>query len=197
MINEVWKSVPGYETLYVVSSLGRVKSLSKKGAYRELVMRPKLEGGYFRLMLCKQSKRRSFRIHRLVAMAFLPNPGNLPQVNHIDGVKTNNNVNNLEWCTASYNISHAFRTGLNQISETQKRLIGINTSKRQKKRIVVIDIIEHKSTLYSSVNEAGFALSCVPSAISTCLKRNSLLRKRYKPIIVSASKFKEELNETE
>ena len=103
---EVWKDVVGYEGLYQVSNLGRVKSLPRNGTHtnkeKEMTVRadPK---GYMRLCLCKDGKGKNVKVHRLVAEAFIPNPANLPQVNHKDEDKRNNCVWNLEWCDNRYN----------------------------------------------------------------------------------------------
>lgn len=108
---EVWKDVVSFEGRYLVSNLGRVFSkITKK------VLKQNLHpNGYFTLATKiggRKGKAVCFKVHRLVALAFLPNIENKPFVNHIDGVKTNNNVNNLEWCTAKENTDHAIRTGL-------------------------------------------------------------------------------------
>lgn len=117
---EEWKDIPGYPD-YQISNLGRVKSLthtvyhspSKKFpngrfvTYRERILKTTLEnGGYEFVVLYKNKVKRSFRIHRLVAKLFIPNPNNFEQVNHKDENKINNKVSNLEWCTAKYNINY-------------------------------------------------------------------------------------------
>ena len=106
-MREIWKDAIGYENLYQVSNLGRIKN--KKNKLLKITYDIK---GYARVWLYKNKTYFNERINRLVAKAFIPNPDNLPQVNHIDGDKTHNNINNLEWCTASENIRHAYRTGL-------------------------------------------------------------------------------------
>ena len=112
---EEWKSIPGYEGLYEVSSYGRVKSLEisyirKNGIMDhkpEMILSPKNNGtGYFTVCLYKNKTHKYYLIHRLVAQAFLPNLDNLPCVNHIDEDKTNNRVDNLEWCTEKYNSNY-------------------------------------------------------------------------------------------
>lgn len=117
-MKEVWKDIQGYEGLYQVSNLGRVRHLPytiKWGG--KLEHRPLKEsnqhkntGGYCIVVLSKNSKSKQFLIHRLVAQAFIPNPDNLPEVNHIDEDKTNNKVDNLEWCDRKYNINYGTRT---------------------------------------------------------------------------------------
>ena len=113
----------GYEGLYQVSDLGRIKRLSKlKKNYDmnskefkmimipEKIVKPQLSRyGYYRIGLTKNFKRTHYSVHRLVAKAFIPNPDNLPQVNHKDESKRNNHVDNLEWCTSRYNANYGTR----------------------------------------------------------------------------------------
>lgn len=101
---EVWKDIIGYKGLYQVSSQGRVKHIKyHKERMVALVLNEK---GYLRVQLWKDRKHKTFRVHRLVAQTFIPNPDNLPEVNHKDECKTNNTVENLEWCTHSYNTNY-------------------------------------------------------------------------------------------
>ena len=110
-INEIWKPIKGYEGLYEVSNLGRIKSLvNNKGQYREKILKPRYTYGYLKVILCKNGIKKNYRVHRLVAEAFLPNPDNLPLINHKDEQKDNNIVTNLEWCNYSYNNSYGTRT---------------------------------------------------------------------------------------
>ena len=100
--DEIWKDVVGWEGLYQVSSFGRVKSFRKKEPH--LLSTCVGAHGYCVVLLHDgNGQRKNERVHRLVAQAFIPNPDNLPQVNHKDECKTNNRVDNLEWCTAKYN----------------------------------------------------------------------------------------------
>ena len=103
-MNEIWKDVDGYEGLYQVSDLGRVKGKDIKAK--------NLCQGYHHVGLWKNNEVKSMKVHRLVALAFIPNPENKPCINHKDGNKLNNHVNNLEWCTYSENLKHAYDTGL-------------------------------------------------------------------------------------
>ena len=102
---EEWKNVIGYEGLYEVSSIGNVRNVK-----RNTLLRFSNNQGYIQVYLYKNGIRKGFRVHRLIAQAFLPNPNNLPQVNHLDEDKTNNRVDNLEWCTAKYNSNYGHRT---------------------------------------------------------------------------------------
>ena len=111
-MTEIWLPIEGYENLYEVSNLGRVRRLasvvtSKAGVTRKFsgkILKPVTHrDGYLRVNLCKNGKIKTFRVHRLVASAFIPNPKGLPAVNHKDECKTNNAVSNLEWCTTEYN----------------------------------------------------------------------------------------------
>lgn len=104
---EIWKDVVGYEGLYQVSNQGRVRSLYF-GKIRMLKQR-KLRTGYMQVGLTKTKKIKFYNVHRLVSAAFIPNPDNLPEVNHKDEDKTNNTVENLEWCDRKYNINYGNR----------------------------------------------------------------------------------------
>lgn len=118
-MKEIWKDIKGYEGLYQVSNLGNVKSLAKiihmkkydKKTEDKILKLDLNKRGYLYIALCKNAKYKKFRVNRLVAETFIPNPKNLPQVNHIDRNVLNNNVNNLEWCTNIENMKHARLTG--------------------------------------------------------------------------------------
>ena len=99
MSMEIWKDIPGYEGLYQVSNLGRVKSLCRKSGE----MTQHIKKGYCVVYLYKNKMTRTLSVHRLVASAFIPNPDNKPQIDHIDRNRTNNDTSNLRWATASEN----------------------------------------------------------------------------------------------
>ena len=120
---EIFKPVIGFEGIYEISNLGRVKvlprewisgtkgnCLRKRGEF--FLAQKTTKFGYFSVKLCKDNKRTYPVIHRLIALAFIPNPDNKPMINHIDGNKKNNRISNLEWCTGDENMKHAARTGL-------------------------------------------------------------------------------------
>ena len=116
-MTEIWKDVVGYEGLYQVSNLGRVKSLPRYdtvGRYHSGTILSDCDNGngYRVVGFNVNGKQKMFTIHRLVATTFIPNLNNYGYVNHIDGDKSNNRVDNLEWCTASENMEHAVKLGL-------------------------------------------------------------------------------------
>lgn len=119
-ILEIWKDIENYEGLYQVSNFGRVKSLPRlvknnggEYFYKGRILNAGIDsGGYSLVVLSKNDKNKSFRVHRLVASAFIKNPNLHNVVNHIDGNKSNNFYLNLEWTTSSENNAHAYKIGL-------------------------------------------------------------------------------------
>lgn len=104
---EIWKNIAGFERLYQVSSFGRVKSFY--GKKEHILKAQKISHGYLNVILYKDGIKNNWLVHRLVANAFIPNPDNLPMINHKDENKQNNLVSNLEWCDANYNINYGTR----------------------------------------------------------------------------------------
>ena len=108
---EIYKDVSGYEGLYQVSNFGNVRSLNYNHTGQTRILRPvKDRYGYLLVDICKDGNRKKHRVHRLVAQAFIPNPDNLPEINHKDENKENNVVTNLEYCDRRYNVNHGTRT---------------------------------------------------------------------------------------
>lgn len=136
-MKEIWKDIEGYEGLYQVSNLGKVKSLNYNQSGKEKVLKACKSKGYYYVILCKDSKQKNCSVHRLVANAFIPNPDNLPQVNHIDEDKTNNACFNLEWCERKYNMNFGTRTK-RSAEKRSKSVICIETGK-----------------IYPSINQVG------------------------------------------
>jgi len=120
---------------YAISNYGRIKNI-KNGR----ILKPCVNhNGYYSYVFCQNGIKKGFRIHRLVAIYHVPNPNNLPYVNHIDGDKLNNNANNLEWCTAKYNDTHARENNL----------------KKQNKPILATNIETNEKNVFYSIGEAS------------------------------------------
>ena len=150
-MEEIWKDIPGCEGRYQVSSLGRARSLSKiiqtgRGKVdRWLEARILKEGlidkhGYRRIAIGDRKSLPAQTMHRVVAITFIPNPENKYCVNHIDGNKLNNNLDNLEWTTSKENTQHAFRTGLAKVSKEGvelRRQQFLNPDRNPKSRMVL------------------------------------------------------------
>ena len=121
-MKEEWRDIKGYEGLYQVSNLGKVKSLDHYASngvtdvlYKGRIIKQFSHNGYMHLHLCKNNKVKTVNVHRLVAIAFIPNPFQKTQVNHIDGNKANNDSSNLEWCSQRENVIHGVKTGLRRL----------------------------------------------------------------------------------
>lgn len=120
-MNEIWRDIAGYEGRYQVSNKGNVKSLHYRGHYGEKIMKPvKHHSGYLIIQLGRKP-RKIHLVHQLVAKAFIPPVEGKKLVNHIDGNKQNNCVENLEWVTTQENIAHAIKTGLRNPHNTPKK----------------------------------------------------------------------------
>jgi hypothetical protein len=127
---EIWEDIKKYEGIYQVSNFGRVKHLAFSrvnvltngfSLIKEKILKPvKHENGYLFVSLCNGNQK-EYSIHTLVARAFIANPDNKPEVNHKDGIKSNNLTNNLEWNTASENLIHSYKTGLRQSGENHHK----------------------------------------------------------------------------
>ena len=172
MDKEIWKDIPGYEGLYQISNLGRVKSLKRKVYAGRGRMRWEDGGilssyrnngnGYKIVGLNRDNKVKNKYIHRLVAEAFIENSNNYKYVNHKDENKGNNNVDNLEWCTAQYNCRY------NNLNIRNGLKIRNNLS--NSKKIYQLDENENIIKIYPSISEASRVLGVSPQAISDCLR---------------------------
>lgn len=116
-MQEIWKELNGNREIYLISNFGNIKTKERQGRHYFIKSHPikihTKENGYQRVVLClDKNGGKYYYLHRLVALLFIPNPNNLPYINHKDGNKSNNCVDNLEWCTKSENEKHAWRTGL-------------------------------------------------------------------------------------
>lgn len=170
-MEEIWKDIEEYEGYYQVSNLGNVKRLGgivmmKDGrtkTVKEMVLKQSLAGrGYPFVGLCKNGEVKDKNIHRLVAEAFIPNPKNLPQVNHKDEDKTNNCVDNLEWCTALYNLTFNNRHIKAGLKERGKQ-------PHNNKQVIQYTINGEYVAKYNSVIECARAIGCCETAIRSVI----------------------------
>jgi hypothetical protein len=140
---ENWKPVIGYECLYEVSDLGRVRSLDRivnqfnngvmtEHFYKGKMLKAKTDKGYYTVKLCNQHNTKHAKVHRIVAEAFITNPERKPLINHKNGIKLDNRVSNIEWCTEKENSQHALKNGLHNPVITEKaREACINACSKQ------------------------------------------------------------------
>lgn len=157
MKKEIWKDIKGYEGLYQVSSYGRVRSVDRvtnyangeKRLYKGRILRTANNTvGYFFCVLCKNGQTKKKYIHRLVAETFLPNPNNLPEVNHKDENKASNFVSNLEFCSRSYNVNYG--TAIQRRAEKRSRPVlqlDVNTGR----------VISEYPSLIETGKQTGFS----------------------------------------
>lgn len=158
---EIWKDVVGWEGLYQVSNLGRIRTLPKiHNSIHPYIAKEKIlkffpnKDGYWLVDLVKDRKKTRFQVHRLVALAFIPNPQNKPEVNHINEIKTDNRIENLEWATRTENNNHGTRN---------KRTGDANS-----KRVYQYDLQGNYICEYPSTKVAAWALGVSVSLISAC-----------------------------
>ncbi|MBO7720014.1 NUMOD4 motif-containing HNH endonuclease [Candidatus Saccharibacteria bacterium] len=155
MAVEDWKPVVGFEGLYEVSNLGRVRSLPRNGTRKKGTIRQfgNVANGYRAVLLARFGEHKNALVHRLVAEAFIPNPQNKPCVNHIDGDKWNNAVDNLEWCTYAENIAHSIRV--------------LHQHKNSPLAVSVLCV--ETGVVYNSVAEAARKTGILRTAIHNCV----------------------------
>lgn len=168
-MEEIWKDVQDYEGLYQVSNLGRVKSVDRKSnnghTLKGKILKCLFDKDYYaKVGLCCMGKRRNFFIHRLVAQSFLGNIGNFPIVNHIDEDKTNNLVDNLEWCTIKYNNNYGTRLERATVSNDHKKLASYNNKKIYGKNLKSGETIH-----FSSIKQASEYLNTTANSIGRVL----------------------------
>ena len=170
-MDEIWKDIKGYEGLYQVSNLGNIKSLNYNHTGNECILRLRKNNcGYFNVILYKNNKTKSHKVHRLVAEAFIPNPDNLPCVNHKSEIKTQNYVwvnedgtidpekSNLEWCDRSYNVNYG--THNERMLKTRNKRGG----KTAERLIAQITLDGQIIKIWPSIMEAernGFHRGCI------------------------------------
>ncbi len=165
---EIWKPIKDFENLYEVSNFGRVKSLNYRHTEKERILKPSKSNndGYLQVCLTKDKKTYCKRIHRLVAEAFIPNPNNYREVNHKNENKTDNRIENIEWCDRTYNINYGDRNS---------KMINNRKGKTAPKEIIQYTkegIIINK---WNSISDINKQLGYSTGNISACCsgKRNT------------------------
>ena len=158
-MKEIWKPVIDFND-YLISNFGLIKSIKFN---KSVILKQKItKDGYLTVILYNNGDPHNFRVHRLVALSFILNPNNYPQINHIDGNKENNCINNLEWCTGSQNMKHSYSTGLSTMPKYPGKAINQFS----------LDNVFLKE--FSSITEASLEVLISGSLISKCClgKRN-------------------------
>lgn len=175
---ESWKDIKGFEGYYQISTEQIVRGLKRTvkkpfgfRTVRERIIKTYLHNcGYWQVLLRKEGKTKRFVIHRLVADAFIPNPLNLPQVNHKNGIKTDNRIENLEWVTEKQNINHAWRTGLIDIEGVKER--GKAAAKKSRLPIIQLSLEGKVLKVYESMSKAQELTQIpAPNIIEVCKNR--------------------------
>lgn len=163
--NEIWKDIKDYEGCYQISNKGRIKSLDRivefndgrKRLYKGSILNPTYDkDGYLCIILSKNAIIKGFKLHRLVAEHFIPNPDNLPVVNHIDENKINNSIENLEWCSIKYNNTYNDRIKI----ITEKNSVPI----------IQYDLQDNFIKEWKSITEANKITGIASSSIISCCK---------------------------
>lgn len=169
-MREEWKPIEGFEGLYEISSYGRVKSFNVSSSGK--ILRPSPDsGGYLRTSLTKDGKRKYVNVHRLVANAFLPRIDGKTCVNHIDGNKANNRLDNLEWCTYSENIQHAFRIGLYSGISEEATMKGVRRSAKNRTK----QVIRSDGKRFRNAAEAALAIGANRHSVYAAIRRKASL----------------------
>lgn len=174
-MEKIWKAIPGF-SLYHISNYGEIKTFNWKNKKVEKIMSPALDGaGYFRTMLKRDSDGKfcTVKVHRLVAQTFIPNPLNKPQVNHINGIRNDNRLTNLEWVTNAENIKHSFK-------------IGLSSNKGEKNPAATLTDAQAKEILanykFGKKNKDGITKKEIAQQynVNVCVIRDLVMRKTWK-----------------
>ena len=178
VLNMNWVKIKGYEDFYEISSSGEIRSkdrtmtdkIGRTRSWKGKVLNPDIApNGYYRVSFSINRKRKQFYVHRLIAEHFIPNPDNLPQVNHIDGNKLNNSLDNLEWVTVQDNVIHAYKNGLiKHVSGKEHFNYGkFGSESKNAKPVIATNVITNETKRYGSLIETkqdGFTPSEVSRA---------------------------------
>lgn len=163
----MWKDIINYEGLYQINEEGQIKNLATNKILKNRIGKR----GYCEVMLYKNKSTKQFKVHRLIAETFIPNPNDYPCVNHKDENKLNNNINNLEWCTHKYNVNYGTRT--QRMVQTQRQI-------KKGKSVLCYDKNMNLICIYRTISEGARAVNGKPSNISKCCQDNIYRNKKYR-----------------
>lgn len=171
---EEWTYVKNCDNMYMISTFGNLKSKNKKSEWTKIGFKDNI--GYMKCAITRNGVREIAKIHRLVGFAFIDNPQNKPEINHINGIKTDNRIENLEWCTRSENSLHAFRTGLTIYSEEQRQMASKRLKGKYGKDARMAKALIDKNTniKYFSIKEAAIALDIKMKTLSARIIRDGI-----------------------
>lgn len=180
MMIEEWRNIGGYEGLYQVSNMGRVKSIHYYHGTYERIMKPgKINSGYLVVSLCKDGKTKGHLVHRLVAQAFLDNTDNLTEVNHKDENPLNNSVGNLEFCDRKYNVNYG--TGNQRRAKTLSRTVYQYTMDGE--------LVKEWKSLMEIERSMGFSVGNISQCCNGQRKTAYGYKWTYNKLIDSSTKF--------
>lgn len=164
MEKEIFRPIIGFEDKYEISNIGNVKSLNYRQTKNSNNLKPKIskQTGYKEVVLSNKKTKKTISIHKLVASAFIPNLDNKPCINHIDGNKLNNHVDNLEWCSYSENTVHSFKIG----TQRPNYIILKNNGKLKRKKVLQFDKNMNFIKEWNSQTEVAKHFGIYPSCIS-------------------------------
>lgn len=187
---EIWKDVIGYEGLYQISNLGKVKSLDRyifkdrwSGFhYYGKILKPQITCGYPTVKLSKNKKYKSCSIHRLIAIHFIPNPENKPQVNHINSIRNDNRIENLEWVTAQENIIHGYKYGYMKSPKAMTGRFGKDNPKSVPVLKISIDndILHEYDSIHCANRDTNISIGNIHSVCNSKRKTAGGFKWRYK-----------------
>jgi len=170
-----WKAVPGYKGLYEVSELGQVRTKPKPGRMRGEIISPFLRRGYLWVELWKNGKEQVYTLHRITALAFMKEDKDRPYINHKNGIKYDNRLENLEWCTTHENNLHARNVGLSNKAYPQKYPDpAIPPAYNQQLKIVQFTIDKIPVAVFASMKDAAKSVCVFPSTL-----RKSVINPNY------------------